>query len=58
MRAVVFHRHGSTEELRVEEFPEPEPRPCDAILEVGATSINGFDPPFAFGALTENRKPC
>ena len=56
MRAVVFHRHGSTEELRVEEFPEPEPRPGDAVLEVGATSINGFDP-MILGGTTGLRTP-
>ncbi|MAE96616.1 MAG: zinc-binding dehydrogenase [Deltaproteobacteria bacterium] len=50
MRAVVFHRHGGTEELSVEEFPEPEARAGDAILEVGATSINGFDPMIVAGS--------
>ncbi len=44
MRAAVFHRHGSPEEIRVESFPDPEPRSGDVVLEVAATSINGFDP--------------
>ena len=44
MRAIVFHRHGPPSELRIEEFPEPEARLGDAIIEVGATSLNGFDP--------------
>ncbi|MGH0029226.1 MAG: quinone oxidoreductase family protein [Myxococcota bacterium] len=44
MRAVVLHEQGSIDALRVEEFPEPELTPGDALVEVGATSINGFDP--------------
>jgi alcohol dehydrogenase len=49
MRAVVLHEHGSTADLRVEDFPEPEAGPGDAIVEVGATSINGFDPQIVAG---------
>lgn len=46
----MFHRHGSTGELHVEEFPEPELRPGDALIEVAATSINGFDPMIVSGS--------
>ena len=35
--------------MRVEEIPEPQPRSGDAIVEVGATSINGFDPQIVAG---------
>lgn len=49
MRAVVFHRHGPIDGLRLEEFPEPEPRSGDVIVEVAATSINGFDPVIVAG---------
>jgi len=52
MRAVVFHEHGSTELLRLEDVPEPEGRPGDAIVEVGATSINGFDPQIVAGTTS------
>ena len=44
MRAVVFHEHGDVENLRVEDIEEPSLREGDALIEVGATSINGFDP--------------
>ena len=45
MRAVVLRSQGSIDALHVEDdFPEPEARAGDAIIEVGATSINGFDP--------------
>ena len=50
MRAVVFHEHGSTDLLRVEEFPDPELQSGDALIEVGATSINGFDPQIVAGS--------
>ena len=50
MRAVVFHRNGSLDELRVEEFPEPVAQRGDAIVDVAATSINGFDPMIVAGS--------
>ena len=50
MRAVVFREHGSTDLLRVEELPEPELQIGDALIEVRATSINGFDPQIVAGS--------
>jgi len=50
MRAVVFHEHGSTDLLGVEALPEPELQAGDALVEVGATSINGFDPQIVAGS--------
>ncbi|MFP8875228.1 MAG: alcohol dehydrogenase catalytic domain-containing protein [Myxococcota bacterium] len=50
MRAVVFREHGSTDVLRVEELPEPELKSGDVLIEVGATSINGFDPQIVAGS--------
>jgi alcohol dehydrogenase len=44
MRAVVFHEHGGVERLRVEEVAEPVARRGDAIVQVRAASLNGFDP--------------
>jgi len=52
MRAVVFHEHGSTDLLRVEEIAEPEAGKGDAIIEVRATSINGFDPQIVAGSTS------
>jgi alcohol dehydrogenase len=52
MRAVVYHRHGSPEELSVEEHPEPELRPGDALIGVAATSLNGFDPMMLAGTTS------
>ncbi len=50
MRALVFHEHGGPEKLRIEELPEPELRPGDALIEVAATSLNGFDPMILAGS--------
>ena len=36
--------------IRVEEFPEPEARPGDAIVAVAAASVNGFDPMIVSGS--------
>ena len=49
MRAVVFHEHGDVENLRVDDIEEPSLREGDALIEVGATSINGFDPQIVAG---------
>ncbi len=52
MRAVVYHQHGSTDELVVEDLPEPQLRPGDALIEVGAASLNGFDPMMLAGSTS------
>jgi len=44
MKAAVFHAHGGTEQIRYEDFPDPQCGPNDAIVEVRAAALNGFDP--------------
>jgi alcohol dehydrogenase len=44
MKAVVFHQHGPLENIRYEEYPEPELSPTDCLVGVRAVSLNGFDP--------------
>ena len=39
MRAIVYHEHGAVEALRLEDRPEPELRPGDALVEVAAASL-------------------
>ena len=51
MRAVVFHEHEHIESLRVENIEDPSPREGDALVEVGVTSINGFDPQIVAGTM-------
>ena len=50
MRALVFHTHGGPEQLRIEEVPEPELRLGDALVDVAAVSLNGFDPMILAGS--------
>jgi len=40
MRAVVYDRYGSPDQLRVEEVPVPSPGPKHVLVEVVATSVN------------------
>src|SRR6516225_3144080 len=44
MKAAVFHEHGSLDNLRYEDFPDPRPGPTEVLLRVRAVSLNGFDP--------------
>jgi alcohol dehydrogenase len=44
MKAAVYHAHGGTEQIRYEDFPDPVCGPNDAIVEVRAAALNGFDP--------------
>ena len=49
MRGVAFAEHGGPDRLRLQELPEPQLKPGDALIAVGATSINGFDPQILAG---------
>jgi alcohol dehydrogenase len=44
MKAIVFERHGSVENLHLAVLPDPEPEPGMAIVRVRAVALNGFDP--------------
>jgi alcohol dehydrogenase len=44
MKAITFHRHGTLDEVRYEDFPDPEVGPTDILIKVGAVALNGFDP--------------
>jgi alcohol dehydrogenase len=44
MKAAVFHQHGSTENIRIEDFPDPEIGPGDCLVKVNAVALNGFEP--------------
>jgi NADPH:quinone reductase-like Zn-dependent oxidoreductase len=40
MKAAVFNEHGGPEVLRYEEVPDPVPGPGEAVVKVGAVTIN------------------
>ncbi|NQY56353.1 MAG: zinc-binding alcohol dehydrogenase family protein [Ilumatobacteraceae bacterium] len=44
MRAIQFSEHGGVDLLRVVDVPDPQCGRDDVIVEVGAVSLNGFDP--------------
>lgn len=44
MKAVVFHEHGALDNLRYEDFPDPQPGPTEVLIRVRAVALNGFDP--------------
>ncbi|GCE46540.1 NADPH:quinone reductase-like Zn-dependent oxidoreductase [Thermosporothrix hazakensis] len=43
MKAALFHEHGDTSVLRIEDVPEPTPGPTDVIVKVHACGINRLD---------------
>jgi len=44
MKAAVFHEHGSTKNIKFEEFPDPTIGPDDCLIKVKAVALNGFEP--------------
>ena len=56
MKAAVFHEHGPTSNIRVEDFPDPEIGPEDCLIKVKAVSLNGFEP-MIIGKTTALKTP-
>ena len=56
MKAAVFHEHGSTENIKYEDFPDPEIGPDDCLIKVKAVALNGFEP-MILGKTTALRTP-
>ncbi len=44
MRAVLFDRHGSVDNYRIGDVPDPVAGAGECLLRVRAVSLNGFDP--------------
>ena len=43
MKAVVYDRYGSADELRVEDIERPTPGPGELLVRVAASSVNSWD---------------
>lgn len=49
MRAIVVNEHGGPEVLRLEDAPDPEPGPGQALVEVAAAGVNFVETYFRAG---------
>ncbi|MEM6681401.1 MAG: zinc-binding dehydrogenase [Pseudomonadota bacterium] len=56
MRAITYDRHGGPDVMSVNELPKPTPGPYEALIQVKAVSLNGFDPMMLEGS-TELKTP-
>mgnify|MGYP002335652641 FL=1 len=43
MRAIVYHKYGGTEQLKMAEVPIPVPKPDQVRIKVEAASVNSWD---------------
>ena len=43
MKAIVYHKYGSPDELKLEEVEKPTPRDNEVLVKVHAASINSWD---------------
>jgi NADPH2:quinone reductase len=57
MRAIVAIEPGGTDQLRLEDVPEPEPKPGQAIVELDASGVNFIDIYFRKGLYAAPERP-
>ena len=63
MKAIVYHKYGSPDVLKLEEVQEPTPRDDEVLIKVHAASVNDWDwgllrgKPFANRVLSGLLKP-
>jgi NADPH:quinone reductase-like Zn-dependent oxidoreductase len=53
MKAVVIRKYGGPEELKFEDFPDPELAPGEVLVKTFAASINPFDVKIRSGAVQD-----
>lgn len=58
MRAVVLHRQGPPEELKLEELPDPAPQPGEALVRLHAAALNHRDAWIRQGLYSRIRLPA
>jgi NADPH:quinone reductase-like Zn-dependent oxidoreductase len=49
MKAIVYHRYGSPDVLKLEEVQKPTPRDDEVLIKVHAASVNSWDWDFLRG---------
>lgn len=55
MKAIVFTRYGSPENLELMDVPRPEPKANELLVSVHASSINSWDWEYLNGTPFINR---
>jgi NADPH:quinone reductase-like Zn-dependent oxidoreductase len=53
MKAIRFHEYGGPEVTRLEEVPEPEPKPGEYLIRVAAAAVNPIDWKLRNGAVKQ-----
>ncbi|MEM1021643.1 MAG: zinc-binding alcohol dehydrogenase family protein [Sphingomonadales bacterium] len=56
MRVAAYREHGSTDNIKLEDWPMPEPGPGEALVRIKAAGFNGFDP-MILDATTSLKNP-
>ncbi len=63
MKAIVYHRYGTPDEMHLEEVPRPTPKDNEVLVKIHASSVNAADghflrgTPFFVRAMAGVRKP-
>lgn len=55
MKAIVFRKYGTPEDLELTEVPKPTPKPNELLIKVHASSINSWDWEYLNGTPFINR---
>jgi len=55
MKAIVFTKYGSPDDLELKEVPTPKPKPAEVLVRVHASSINSWDWEYLTGTPFVNR---
>ncbi len=54
MKAIRFHEYGGPEVTRLEEIPQPEPKPGEYLIRVAAAAVNPIDWKLRTGSLKQH----
>ena len=57
MKAIVYHKYGSPDDLKLEEVEKPTPGDNEVLIKVHASSINDWDWGLLRGMPLVNRVP-